>query len=270
MNIYEKILDLQKNGNTGVLINVVDKEGHGPQIPGAKLLISSSGEKFGTIGGGALEFAAIKEAENVLTTQKSITKKYLLGENNNIVNAVKTKMICGGTITLFYEYINTKPTVYIFGAGHIGKALVYFLKRLNYNIILVDSRKEMYECIEGVSKFIIGDYSTVLSAEDVSPGSFMIIVTHSHNDDYNVLKRIYTSPWDPKYIGLIASKRKTDIFLKQLSSEFGGKINLNKLYMPIGLNIGGVSPEEIALSIAAEIQAVNCGMPNCNHSRVDA
>ena len=118
MNIYEEIISLQKSNQSFVLITVVDKEGHGPQISGAKMVVTHTERTFGTIGGGALEFLATKEASSLLKHNKSsMLQKYIMGEDNRIIDAVNTGMLCGGSITLFFEVHNAKENVYIFGAG---------------------------------------------------------------------------------------------------------------------------------------------------------
>ena len=267
MNIYETIVHLQKHGPPGVLITVVSKDGHGPQVPGAKLLISAGGEKIGTIGGGALEHAAINEASAILKTGTSISKKYMLGEDSSIIGAVKTGMICGGTITLFYEYIGIKDNVMIFGAGHVGKALTGFLKQLNYNVTVLDCRENILDEIEDADKVILKDYSSIPFDKIHQNNSYIVITTHSHEFDYNVLKNIYESDTNPEYIGMIASKKKSEKMIERLTSEINKTIDLNRLYTPIGLKIGGTSPEEIALSIASELQVIKYNQEGNRHAR---
>ena len=269
-DIYEEILKLQAQGNSGVLVTVVEKDGHGPAVIGAKMLVLPGGEKKGTVGGGALEYAAVKHSLQVLDKKESGLKKYLLSPDNEIIDETgeKTGMLCGGTITLFYETIGSGDKLYIFGAGHVGKALVYHLKNLDYYITLLDSREGMVETIEGVQRRITVDYKTALQDEDVPEKSFFIIAAHSHALDYVILKRIYEAGWNPKYIGLIASKRKSPVMVKRLIEEMGKEIDLDILYSPVGLNIGGASPDEIAISIISELQAVRYGKNGHKHMRI--
>ena len=277
MNIFETIVDLQKKGEACVLITVTNKEGHGPQIPGAKLLISKDGSKFGTIGGGALEHTAIEEGLAILSSKASISKKYLLGENDSTVDPVpsaskdltgiNTGMICGGNITLFYEYIEKQESVLIFGAGHVGKALAYYLKPLNFNVILLDSRQNILNDIKDSSTYLLEDYNNLSINEIQLDNSYIVITTHSHEFDYKVLKNIYNSDTSPKYIGMIASKKKSEKMIERLSNEINKTINFSHLYTPIGLKIGGTSPNEIALSIASELQAIKYNQPGNKHAR---
>jgi xanthine dehydrogenase accessory factor len=256
MEIYEEILKLKTSDENGVLITVVEKEGHGPAVIGTKMLVRRDGQKKGTVGGGALEYAASKHAEKILENKTSGIKKYLLNPDNEIINGDKTGMLCGGTISLFYEYIGSGDRLYIFGAGHIGKALVYHLKNLNYYITLIDNREGMVETIPGVQRRMTTKYEIAFKDEDVPEAGYFIIASHSHKLDYAILKRIYEANWKPKYIGMVASKRKSPVMIKQLKEELGENIHLDMLYTPVGLNIGGPSPDEIAISIIAELQAI--------------
>ncbi|MCP4151426.1 MAG: XdhC family protein [bacterium] len=265
--IYEDILNLKKKGAEGVVITVVGKEGHGPAGIGTKMLVRADGTKSGTVGGGALEYAAIKKAGQVMKSKESRLKKYILSTDNDIIDAEKTGMLCGGNITLFFEYVGSGVWLYIFGAGHIGKSLAFYLKDLNYYITMIDSREGMVNTIEGVHRPMTAKYETALENAEVPQDSFFIIATHSHAMDYTILKRIYQSHWRPKYIGLIASRKKSVEMIDRLHEELGQDINLNQLYSPMGLNIGGQLPNEIAISIISELQAVRYNKEGHKHMR---
>lgn len=255
-DIYEEILKLRQKGEEGVLITVVEKEGHGPAGMGKKMLVLPDGRREGTVGGGALEYMAVKIASQCLKDKSSQLKKYLLSPDNDIINGEQTGMMCGGAVTLFYEYIGSGARLYIFGAGHIGKALLYHLKNLNYHITLIDNREGIVETIEGAQCNITVNYESALKNEEIPSDSFFIIAAHSHALDYVILKRIYEAKWNPKYIGLIASKNKSGLMIQQLTKDLGTDINLDILYTPVGLDIGGENPDEIAISIISELQAI--------------
>jgi len=266
--VYDQLLKLKSKGECGVLITVVDKEGHGPAVLGAKMLVRRSGEKKGTVGGGALEFAALKHASKIIELQKSELKKYLLNPDDEIIEGEKTGMLCGGTISLFFEYIGPSVRLYIFGAGHIGKALSYHLKNLDYYITLVDNRQGMPETVENIQHRITVDYETALKDEPVPSNAFFIIASHSHKLDYIILKRIYQAQWNPAYIGMVASKRKAPHMIRQLKEELGDNLNFDILYAPVGLDTGGPSPDEIAISIIAEIQAIRYNKKGHRHMKL--
>lgn len=269
MNIYQEIVNFQNANVPFVVVSVISKDGHGPQIPGAKMIVTGDGKTVGTIGGGALELLAGKEALKMLSDGSSFfIKKYTMSDDEVITDAVKTGMICGGTIDLLYEPHGELATVYIFGAGHVGQAIAYHLAKLDYRIIICDCRVEYKKELSNVSEIIIDDYSRILDDRKVPPNSFFVIVTHSHELDFVILKKIYKSSWNPKYIGVIASKKKSETILQRLKHELkGSNINLKTLYCPIGLTTGGSTPHDIAISIVAELQAVRFGKEAHNHFR---
>lgn len=271
--LYHDILAIESSGSYGVLITVADKEGHGPAVIGTKMLVLADGSRKGTVGGGALEYAAVKWAEQVAKDKQSGLKKYLLSPDNEIIEGAegeKTGMMCGGSITLYFEFIGSGANVYIFGAGHIGQALAYHLEKMDYFITVIDSREGMAENVAGTycCSAVKSSYDTALEGMNVPPGSYFIIVTHSHALDYIALKRIYQAGWEPAYIGLIASKKKAPALVGRLKEELGSGINIDQLYAPVGLRIGGTLPDEIAISIIAEMQAVRYGKEGNRHMRM--
>jgi len=232
------------------------------------MIVLQNGKTFGTIGGGAIEYIAANESVKIINSSKtSITIDYILGENNDILDAVDTGMICGGKLSLFYEYIADKESVYIFGAGHIGKALSYHMKPLNYNVILLDSRKEIAENYTENDKIIVSDYNKIFKNKIIVKNAYIIIATHSHDMDYNVMKKMFETNLEPKYLGVIASKKKSPKMVKRLGNDLkNDKLDLSHLYTPIGLKIGGSTPDEIAISIISELQAIKYAEEGHRHA----
>lgn len=151
------------------------------------------------------------------------------------------------------------PHVFIFGAGHVGRCLVDYLQKLNYRITVIDDRAQLVDDLQGACRILTGDYSEIIQREMVPPESFFVIAGYNHDVDYQILRAMYQSGQLPKYIGLLASRRKAALIMSKVREEFGETANLGLVHAPVGLDIGGQSPEEIALSIAAEIQAINYG-----------
>lgn len=262
MNIYKKIVELQHSNNTFAIATIIKSSGSVPGKVGFKIIIDSDGKSFGTVGGGAIEKQVIRDAKQILKVGKNIIKEYLLSEKEsnlkkkNSVTVVPMK--CNGKISVFYEVYGEKPKVYIFGGGHVGNALLYILKPLPFQSVLVDNRNEFASADKNpyADEIIHTDYDKYASKFKPQADDFVVIVTHGHNFDYDILKIIFKRKLNIKYVGIIASQSKARELIKNLKSELGKKINIDKIYSPIGLKIGGNSPEEIALSIAAEIQAV--------------
>lgn len=267
MDIFAEAARLKQDGSSGVMVTVVGKEGHGPALPGAHLLLTASGDIFGTVGGGALEQAALLRARQIHASGAAESATYLMSPDNEIINGENTGMMCGGSITLFYEYIGVGPRLFIFGAGHIGRALSALARNLGYFITILDCREKMAETIPSAHRRITVNYPDALNDQTAPENGFFVIATHSHPLDYVALKRIVSSNWRPKYVGMIASRKKAPSLIRRLKDELGAETDLSFLYSPTGLNTGGVTPDEIALSIAAELQAVRYGKTGNQHMR---
>lgn len=254
IEFYEKILQLIKEGKRFVLVKVIEKQGTAPVEVGASMIVLEDGSIFGTIGGGNLEYEAIKEAKERIKTTKNGIKDY---------NLDAIDMLCGGSVKLFFEVLGDVINVIIFGLGHIGYALLYHLKNLNYNTKIVDTRNSDYK---GYIK--IENYSGFISIDNIKEEDFIVIATYSHEEDFKVLREIYKKRIKVKYIGVVASRNKIKIFKEELKKEFGD-ISFDNLYSPAGLDIGGKSPHEIAISIISEMQAIRYKKEKVRHFRDD-
>jgi xanthine dehydrogenase accessory factor len=249
-NIFEKIAQITNSNQTAVLITIVETKGHSPADSGAKMLLLENGETLGTVGGGALEHNALKQAKQVLETGKNLLKTYILDTKDLHHKHEVLNMACGGSATLFYEFLGTKENILIFGGGHIGKALLYHLSPLNFNITVFDDRQEIREEFEKALQL------SDLNKNHLHTNPYIIIATHSHTTDYKMLKQILQQGTNSKYIGVVASKNKFKEMKKQLTKELKEQIDFNRIYAPVGLSVGGRSPNEIALSIVSEILSV--------------
>lgn len=263
-DVLEKVVKNREEGKPSVLVMIVATDGHGPCKSGAKMAVWENGETYGTIGGGALENLATKRAEEVFKERKNVLEQFDLSSDKEEgqsaeASLIDTGMVCGGKASVYFEYIGVEQKIYIFGAGHIGKALAYHLWPMDYEINVFDSRKESLNEIGGnVNKFMV-DYENDVKALEIRTDDMIVIVTHSHLFDYAILENIIERKLKNKYIGLVASPRKVEEYKTRLSHDLGWEVDLATLYSPAGLEIGGDTPHEIALSIAAQIQAVKNG-----------
>ena len=139
-SIYEDLLQLQKSGGEAILVTIVEKEGSGPLPTGAKMLVYPDERTAGTIGGGALERIAIERSAELLRDRQSHLQRYSLLDHHRVTEEEATGMICGGKVTLFYEYISSGTHLYIFGGGHVGQALAYHLRNLPFYVTVIDDR----------------------------------------------------------------------------------------------------------------------------------
>lgn len=256
--------------NTGeeeaaVMILVVSTQAGAPQIPGARMLVSRQGRRYGTIGGGQLEKLAEEHAISMLNENiPTDFKTFDLGSSQDAT--LKTGMICGGQMSLYFEHLSPPDRIIIYGYGHIGKVLAPLAAQCGFHVIGVDERCTDLEYLEDNSRKNI----TLLGMQPeeharslmLRSTDSIVIMTHAHLDDLSTLKAVSTrvlSSALPRYIGMIGSKKKNRAIMEALKESGVSRSFLNMVRAPIGLSLGGGSPTEIAVSIMAEIQAVKYG-----------
>jgi xanthine dehydrogenase accessory factor len=257
---------MKENGEACVLITVVEMSGSTPVTVGKKMLVREDGFSIGTIGGGPIEYLAKKRCKELLGERNSKLEKYVLNEGKvKEEGATVLPMACGGKVTLFYEYIGANK-VYIFGGGHVGQALINILYKMNFLVTVIDDRKEICDTIENAHIKIKDSYVDFIEKEKIDKDSFVVVCTPSHNNDFNILNKIIELDFKPKYIGMLCSQVKLESFYKRILVKHK-KVDFSNLYSPVGLDIGGCSPEEIAVSIAAEILAISYNKKDHKHLR---
>ena len=259
VDIYQKINQYRRIGKDLVLVTVTEKEGMGPADIGKKMLVTEDGEAFGTVGGGAIEFYAREKAKEVVKERRSFSEKYLLCGKEVIVDdkEVTLPMACGGRATLFYEFVGPKQYVYIFGAGHCGAALAKTLKPLGFHVTIIDDRQVVVDQLDDSADIkVVSGFVDYIEKYGLKDNAYIVVCTPSHTNDYHVLNKILEKKYKPAYFGMLCSQKKIAEYLEKAYSTFGKDIDLTNFYSPIGLNIGGNSPEEIAISISAEMLSV--------------
>ena len=267
VDIFGKINEYRKLGKDLVLVTVTEKEGMGPADVGKKMLVTEDGEAFGTVGGGAIEFYAREKAKEVVKQRKSFSEKYLLAGREVYVDdkEVVLPMVCGGRATLFYEFVGPKQYVYIFGAGHCGAALAKTLKPLGFHVTIIDERQVVIDQLDDSPDIkVTKGFVDYIEEVGLRENAYIVVCTPSHTNDYHVLNAILEKKYKPAYFGMLCSKKKIADYLQRAYETFGKDIDLTNFYSPIGLNIGGNSPEEIAISISAEILSVYYGKSALN------
>jgi xanthine dehydrogenase accessory factor len=276
--IYEEILNLKRRAEPGVLITVVQKEGSGPTAVGTKLLCGQSGRIAGTVGGGELEHRALARAAEVIREGRSCIQSYTLdpldeaSSNRPDLSEGSDEqlgMLCGGKIVLFFDLIAAAIGLYLFGGGHIGQALINHLNRQIFHVFLIENRKEILQEApdDRITKILTERYTDGLADLNLSDGAYVVIATHSHELDYQILKVIVAGGGCPAYIGVVASRKKAAAMVDRLKGELRSAPDLSNLYMPVGLDLGGQTPDEISFSILAEIQAHRHGKQGHCHMR---
>jgi xanthine dehydrogenase accessory factor len=261
MNIFNAASELKKHNEPFALATVIDVKGSSPGKVGFKMIVTSDGTSIGTVGGGAIEEEVIEEAIGRIHSGENGTKEYLLSDKKKSVkdDITVVPMSCSGRITVFFEVHGNLPTIYVFGGGHVGNALLYHLKPLKFFTILIDNRDEFSnkEQNPNASQNVLSKYDEFSKDFNPPDDSYFIILTHGHMHDYVIAKNIYLKKRKFPYVGVIASKSKAASLVSKLKKEIGQDIDLSNFHSPVGLKIGGITAEEIALGIAAEIQAIH-------------
>lgn len=267
MELFQLISEYKQKNIPMMAVTAVAKTGFGPVDVGKKMIVVYPAEFHGTVGGGAIEYYAQKKALQLLKKRENLLETYVL-EEGKIVSHTKTlPMACGGEVTLFYEYIGPKETVYIFGAGHVSQALVHVLKTLDYHVSVIDDRKDVIDRFKEADAKYHQPFVEFIESNDIVENSFVVVCTPSHEHDYHVINKFFEKGIKPKYLGMLCSPDKIKAYLKSTYTQFGKDIDLSYFYSPIGLDVGGNTPEEIAISISSEMLAISHGKKGHSHMR---
>ncbi len=264
---FERMLELKQKGVPLMVVTAVAKEGAGPVDVGKKMVVTENNGAFGTVGGGAIEYYAREKCKTLLREKQHFLETYLLSEGKIIPETKTLPMVCGGKVTLYYEYVGPKEFVYIFGAGHVAKALANVLKTLNFHLTVIDDRKEVIDAFKGADTIINLPFVEYIDKYGIDPGTMIVVSTPSHKYDYHVINKILEKGFKPKYIGMLCSPDKLKDYLDKTYETYGKDIDLSNFYSPIGLDTGGNTPEEIAISIASEMLAVSNERTGHRHLR---
>jgi len=252
MDIYEEIVQLRREGRRGAVATIVNVRGSIPSYKTAKMLVRDDGSIFGTIGGGCVEADVWQAAREVMEQEKPRTLTFNLNQDPKY----DTGLVCGGTLEIFVEPILPAAQLYIFGAGHVAASLFHTAKDAGFECTVVDDR-ELYanpQRFPGAREVIAEDFGQAMARLTLCESTFVVIVTRGHRDDLRVLRWAVQTP--ARYIGMIGSKRKTIAIFRELQNEGLPAQLFSRVHAPIGLDIGAVTPEEIAVSITAELIAV--------------
>jgi len=255
MDIYEEIVKLQREGHKGAVATIVNVRGSIPSFKSAKMLVRDDGTIAGTIGGGCVEAEVWQAAREVMASEKPRTLSFDLNQDPKY----DTGLVCGGTLDIFVEPILPTPLLYIFGAGHVGHELSKAAARAGFDVIVTDDRDAYAnrERFAEAKQVIAEDYDKALSGIAPNESAYIVIVTRGHRDDMRVLR--WAVETKAKYIGMVGSKRKAITVFRELTKE-GLKPELfERVHSPVGLDIGAITPEEIAVAIVAELIGIRRG-----------
>jgi len=252
MDVYDELIRLRRLGQKCALATIVQVRGSIPSFESAKLLVREDGSMVGTIGGGCVEAEVWNAAREVMETEKSKHMSFNLGQDAAYDNG----LICGGQLDVFVEPVIPSPRAIIFGAGHISKSLCKVASLAGFCTTIVDNRDSFAnrERFPEADEIFAEEYEDVFPKLSIYESTYLIIVTRGHRDDMRVLRWAATTP--ARYVAMIGSKRKVLSVVKELEKDGLSREQLDRIYAPMGLEIGAISPEEIAISVAAEMIAV--------------
>ena len=253
--VFAAVADALGRGETAALVTIVSTTGSTPQRVGAKMLVFADGRLVGTIGGGCYENDAFWKAREAITARKPQLVHYELSDDF----AQETGLVCGGQMDVYIEPIEPSPELYVIGAGHVGTELATLAHAVGFQVHVVDDREKFAnrERFPDAAEVVTEDIPSWIARSQLPPHAYVVIVTRGHTNDLEALRALARR--DLRYLGLIGSRAKVARIYEALQQDGIAGEQLKRVHAPIGLDIGAVTPQEIAVSILAELIAVKHG-----------
>ncbi len=256
MDVYEEVVRVRKQGERAALATIVRRLGSTPRKDHAKMLIHEDGSFVGTVGGGCVEAEVWEAAKRVMDSGTAALLNYELTQED----AESEGLICGGTVEIFVEPILPDPKVVLMGAGHVGQAIAEAAHRVGFQVAVLDDREAFAnaERFPDAQETIVSPYESGLEQIQIGPMDFVLVVTRGHSHDQIALEQAIQTK--ARYVGLVGSRRKIQLLVKNLLEKGYAPEAFDRLYAPIGLAIGSETPEEIGVSVVAELIAIRKGV----------
>jgi xanthine dehydrogenase accessory factor len=253
--VFAAVADALERGEPAALVTIVSTTGSTPQRIGAKMLVFSDGRIVGTIGGGCYENDAFGKAREAILSRKPQLVHYELDDDF----AQETGLICGGQMDVYIEPIEPSPELYVIGAGHVGFHLARIAQEAGFSVHVVDDREKFAnpERFPTAVEIVVDDIPAWIARANLPTHAYAVIVTRGHTNDLEALRAL--APRELRYLGLIGSRAKVARIYGELAKSRIDAEALSRVHAPIGLDIGAVTPQEIAVSILAELIAVKHG-----------
>ncbi len=253
--VFAAVADALERGEPAALVTIVSTTGSTPQRVGAKMLVFADGRIVGTIGGGCYENDAFWKAREAILNRRPQLIHYELSDDF----AQETGLICGGQMDVYIEPIEPSPELYVIGAGHVGFHLARVAEEVGFRVHVVDDREKFAnaERFPTAEEIVTEDIPVWLARTALPSHAYVVIVTRGHTNDLEALRAL--APRELRYLGLIGSRAKVARIYDELTSHDMPAHALRNVHAPIGLDIGAVTPQEIAVSILAELIAVKHG-----------
>jgi len=253
--VFAAVADALERGEPAALVTIVSTTGSTPQRVGAKMLVFGDGRIVGTIGGGCYENDAFGKAREAIASRAPQLVHYELSDDF----AQETGLICGGQMDVYIEPIEPSPELYIIGGGHVGFHLARVAHEVGFRVHVIDDREKFAnaERFPTAAEVIVDDIPSWIGRVSLPSHAYAVIVTRGHTNDLEALRAL--APRELRYLGLIGSRAKVARIYDALAADRMPADTLKRVHAPIGLDIGAVTPQEIAVSILAELIAVKHG-----------
>ena len=253
--VFAAVTEALARGEPAALVTIVATHGSTPQRVGAKMLVFADGRIVGTIGGGCYENDAFGKARLAIDERRPRLLHYELSDDF----AQETGLICGGQMDVYVEPIEPSPELYVVGAGHVGFYLARLAHEAGFRLHVVDDREKFAnaERFPTADEIAVDDVPGWIARAKLPPHAYAVIVTRGHTNDLEALRAL--APLGLRYLGLIGSRAKVSRIFDALRTDRLPESQLARVHAPIGLDIGAVTPQEIAVSILAELIAVKHG-----------
>src|SRR5690606_29864416 len=247
---------IRKTGETAALATIIRRIGSTPRKDNARMLIRRDGTTLGSVGGGCVEAEVWQKAKEVIESGHSTIVSYQMKDED-----VRNEgLVCGGTIEIFIESIGPDPLVVIMGAGHLGQAIARVAQPAGFRVAVLDDRQNFAnrERFPMAEQIVVADFESGLDQIQIAENAYILVVTRGHSHDQVATESALRTP--ARYVGLVGSRRKIQFIIRNLLEDGLPVETLDRLYAPIGLPIGSETPEEIAVSVVAELIAVRKGV----------
>lgn len=246
VEVFEEVARLQRSGQPCVLATVIASRGSSPRKSGARMAVHTDGSITGTIGGGALEQEVIRLSLRALA-DGSGPETVTLTLDETFGHA------CGGELTILIEPLGGMPRLVVCGAGHVGKALTHLAAFTGFRVCAIDDRSGFVtkESLPEAAELHSGDYAAVIEKLGVSATDAVVIATPCYASDMAAAWATLATP--ARFIGVIGSRRKRETMFRDLAAAGASQADIDRVVIPVGLDIGGSSPREISVSIVAQL-----------------
>ena len=256
-DVLEAALRAEETGAPAALVTVIATEGSTPQKAGAKMLVYPDGRIVGTIGGGCVEAEMTWRARQSIEARKPQVASYDLTPDQ----AGEDGLVCGGRMQVFIEPIEGTPTLCLFGAGHVAQPLARMAKAAGFRVQVADDRIKFAnrERLPDVDLLVVEDFATAAGQMTLGPNTYAIVVTRGHKGDAEALRAVVGKGL--RFVGLLGSRPKLVHLVSALEESGAPLEDLAEIHCPLGIEIGAASPEEIAVSVLAQVIAVRHAVP---------